>query len=651
MSHAVESAFHPVIPPKREFSDAVKAELEQICSRYPKREAALLPALRLLEREFGTVDPPGMVHVAELIGVSPAKVFGVFTFYTHYRRPTDGQYVFQVCSTLSCAMAGSEKITDHLCHQLGIPVGGTTADGMFSVKKVECLANCDQAPCLQLNDDFVDRVTPEMGDEMIEAARKAGPAWPANADYSPKGYHPPPQTYHLPPNPYKEPMLTGHLLEPSSHTLKSYVGRGGYGVARDLFKSGRPPEEIVELVFQSGLRGRGGAGFPTGQKWKFLAKNDKPRYLVINADESEPGTFKDKMLMDKDPHALLEGILVSCYALKSQTSYVYIRGEFPEGARTLFNAVKEAYDAGFLGKNCFGTGIAVDITIHRGAGAYICGEETGLLSSLEGGRGNPKIKPPFPAVEGLFRSPTIVNNVETIMCVPHIVKNGPQWFRKWGTEKSPGTKIFSISGDVVRPGNYEVPLGVPLKEFIFDICGGIPNGRKLKAVIPGGSSAPVLTAEEVMRDDPLIRLDFDSLAAAGSMLGSGAIIVIDDTRSMVDSLWNLLRFYAHESCGQCTPCREGTGWISKMTGRFARGGATPDEVDLLDEIAWGMVGRTICVLADAAALPTRSFVKKFRSEFEEAVRNPPRPRPGHFLPGPAEQGSGEAQHVAPGESL
>jgi NADH-quinone oxidoreductase subunit F len=621
------------VPPapvqKRELSDVVRAEFEAIAARYPKREAALLPALRMLEREFGVVDTAGMIAVAEMVGVSPARVFGVFTFYTHYRRPTDGQYVFQVCSTLSCAMFGSEKVTDHLCHKLGIQPGGTTPDGLFSVKKVECLANCDQAPTLQLNDDFVDRVTLEQCDAMIDAARAAGPAWPANHDYRPRGYHPPEQVYHLPPNPHADKaFLFKHILEPGSHTLAHYRARGGYEVAKSLFKSSRPPTEIVEMVFQSGLRGRGGAGFPTGQKWKFLAQNDKPRYLVINADESEPGTFKDKLLMDKDPHQLLEGILISCYALRSQTCYIYIRGEFPDGARILQHAVDEAYAAGLFGKNLWGTQHTVDVTVHRGAGAYICGEETGLLSSLEGGRGNPKIKPPFPAVEGLFACPTIVNNVETICNATFIVKNGPQWFRSFGTEKSPGTKLFSVSGDIARPGNYELPLGIPMKEFLYDIAGGIPGGHKLKAVIPGGSSSPVLTAAEVLADDPLIRLDFDSLAAAGSMLGSGAIIVLDERRNMVDALWNLLRFYAHESCGQCTPCREGTGWIAKLTGRFARGGAKVSEIDMLDEVAWGMVGRTICVLADAAALPTRSFVRKFRSEFEEAVRNPPVPRGG-----------------------
>ncbi|MEQ1500839.1 MAG: NADH-quinone oxidoreductase subunit NuoF [Myxococcota bacterium] len=591
-------------PREREFKPEVKAELERLCERYPKRDAALLPALRLLEREFGCVDEPGMRHVAALLGVSPAKVFGVFTFYTHYRRSTDGKYVLQVCSTLPCALRGSEAIFDHLSKQLGIGKDETTADGLFTLKKVECLANCDQAPCLQINEDFADRVSPEDCDRMIADMRSAKGA-----------YHPPPQQYHLPPNPHA-PVLATHVLEPGSNTIEHYMKRGGYDVARKLFTSARNPDEVIELVLQSGLRGRGGAGFPTGQKWKFLAKNDKPRYLVVNADESEPGTFKDKILIDRDPHLMLEGILIAAYAIKSKASYIYIRGEFGPGARILQQAIDEAYAQGFFGLNVFGTGMQVDVTVHRGAGAYICGEETGLLSSLEGGRGHPKIKPPFPAVEGAWGCPTIVNNVETLACLPGILEKGPAWFKSRGTEKSAGTKLFSISGHVLRPGNYELPLGTPLKELIYDIAGGIPNGKKLKAVCPGGSSAPFLTAEEVLRDDPLIRLDFESLAAAGTMLGSGAIIVMDEDTCMVDALWNILRFYAHESCGQCTPCREGTGWIAKTAGRFERGGGRIDEIDQFDEVTWGMVGRTICVLADAAAMPARSIIRKFRAEFE-----------------------------------
>jgi NADH-quinone oxidoreductase subunit F len=576
----------------REFSAETRQELERICSRYPRRDAALLPALRLLERDFGCVDEPGMVHVAELLGVSPARVFGVFTFYTHYRRATDGKYVLQVCSTVPCALRGSEKIHDYLREKVG-------ADPLFTLKKVECLASCDTAPCLQVNEDYIDRVTPEMLDAMV-AEMRGGGRW-----------KPPAPVYAIPKHKYP-PVLLKHVLEAGSETLEHYLARGGYQTSQALLKSGRPPEEIVETVFQSGLRGRGGAGFPTGQKWKFLAKNDKPRYLVINADESEPGTFKDKMLIERDPHAILEGIVVAGYAIRAKACYIYIRGEFGLGARILQKSIDEAAGKGLLGE--------MPITLHRGAGAYICGEETGLLSSLEGNRGYPKIKPPFPAVEGLFLCPTIVNNVETVATVTHILKNGVEWFRKMGTEKSPGPKIFSVCGHVERPGNYEIPLGVPLKELIYDLAGGVRGGKNLKAVVPGGLSAPVLTAAEVLSDNPVIRMDFDSLAAAKTMLGSGGVIVIDEHACMVDLIWNTLRFYHHESCGQCTPCREGTGWIEKLAAKMERGKGRLDEIPKLDEIAWGMVGRTICVLADAAAMPARSYVQKFKPEFEAHVQ-------------------------------
>jgi NADH-quinone oxidoreductase subunit F len=573
----------------RELSEATKLELEKICSRYPRREAALLPALRLLERDFGCVDEEGMDQVAKLLGISPAKVFGVFTFYTHYRRPSDAKYMLQVCSTVPCALRGSEGLYDHLKRRIG-------DDPLFTLKKVECLASCDTAPCLQVNEDYVDFVTPELADTIV-ASIVAG-TW-----------QPPKPVYKVPSHKYP-PVLLKHVLEPGSETIEHYLARGGYETWQAVRKANRNPDEIVEEVFKSGLRGRGGAGFPTGQKWKFLAKNDKPRYLVVNADESEPGTFKDKMLIDRDPHAILEGILISAYAIRSKCAYIYIRGEFGPGARTLEKALAEMEARGLGGD--------VQITVHRGAGAYICGEETGLLSSLEGNRGYPKIKPPFPAVEGLFRCPTIVNNVETLATVTHIVKNGAAWFRTMGTEKSPGMKIFSVCGHVERPGNYEIPLGVPVKELIFDLAGGVRGGKKLKAVVPGGLSAPVLTAAEVMGDPP-IRMDFESLAGAKSMLGSGGVIVMDEETCMVDALWNTLRFYHHESCGQCTPCREGTGWIEKLSAKMERGRGRVEEISKLDEIAWGMCGRTICVLADAAALPTRSFVQKFRAEFEAHV--------------------------------
>jgi NADH-quinone oxidoreductase subunit F len=370
------------------------------------------------------------------------------------------------------------------------------------------------------------------------------------------------------------------------------------------------------MVKSSGLRGRGGAGFPTGLKWSFLPKQtEKPVYLCVNADESEPGTFKDREIIEFDPHQLLEGIIITSYAIRCHKAFIYIRGEFFFGAKVLDGAIAEAQAKGYLGKNVFGSGFDLDVVVHRGAGAYICGEETGLIESLEGKRAYPRVKPPFPAAYGVFGSPTIVNNVETLACVPHIISRGPEWFKSIGPEKGPGPKLYCVSGHVERPGIYELPMGTPLREILYTHCGGIPGGRKLKAVIPGGSSVPVFTAEEI--DVPM---DFDSVAKAGSLLGSAGIIVMDDSTCMVRALEVIARFYHHESCGQCTPCREGTGWLHKVLRHLEDGTGRDEDLQLLVDISDNMMGNTVCVLADAAAMPTKSFVSKFRDEFVEHVR-------------------------------
>src|SRR5262245_3815194 len=394
--------------------------------------------------------------------------------------------------------------------------------------------------------------------------------------------------------------------------LEVYKRHGGYEAVQ-LALTGRKPEELVELIKASNLRGRGGAGFPTGLKWSFLPKQDtKPVYLCVNGDESEPGTFKDREIMEDDPHQLLEGIIIAAYAIKCHTAYVYIRGEMLLACQRMEEAIAEARQAGLIGKNILGTGLDLEVWVHRGAGAYICGEETGLIESLEGKRAYPRIKPPFPAVYGLFGCPTIVNNVETLACVPHIVLRGADWFRGIGPEKSPGPKLYCVSGHVVRPGTYELPMGTPLREIIYQHAGGIPNGRKLKAVIPGGASMPVFTPEEI--DVPM---DMDSVQKAGSFLGSAGIMVMDDSVCMVQATLILARFFHHESCGQCTPCREGTGWLHKVLVGLEDGTAAAHDVDLLLNIAGNMMGNTICALADAAAMPARAFVTKYRAEFEQ----------------------------------
>jgi len=412
-----------------------------------------------------------------------------------------------------------------------------------------------------------------------------------------------------------EKLLLRNIGVPDSHTLSTYQSRGGYGSWRRVVESIKS-EQVIEEVKASGLRGRGGAGFPTGMKWSFVPKDSpKPKYLVCNADESEPGTFKDRLLIEQDPHAIVEGTLIAAYAIQSHTGFIYVRGELVFGTQRLERAVEEAYQAGFIGKNLFGSGYDLDLIVHRGAGAYICGEETALLSSLEGGRGWPKVKPPFPATHGLFGCPTVVNNVETLAVLPWIFERGASAYSAMGTEKSKGTKLFSVSGHIARPGVYEVEMGYPFNKFLEEDCGGVPNGKKLKGVIPGGGSMPVLKPEEIEN----VKLDYESVQAAGSLLGSGGVIVMDETTCMVRAAWNIARFYAHESCGQCSPCREGCHWMEKIFYRVERGEGQKGDLDLILNISGNIMGNTICPFGDAAAMPAAAFIRKYREEFEEHI--------------------------------
>lgn len=407
-------------------------------------------------------------------------------------------------------------------------------------------------------------------------------------------------------------VLLSNIDKSGQMNLATYRAGGGYKALEKTLKMDQAA--VIEEVKASGLRGRGGAGFPTGMKWGFVPRNSpKPTYLLCNADESEPGTFKDRLLMERDPHLLLEGMAIASYALNCHLSYIYLRGEYEFIAHTLQKALDDAYEAKILGPSLMGRDFALDIFLHLGEGAYICGEETSLIESLEGYRGYPRLKPPFPAVSGFLASPTVVNNVETLCAVPWIIKNGAAAYASMGTEKSKGTKLFSVSGHVAKPGVYEVEMGYPLLDFINKEAGGVPDGKLLKAVIPGGSSVPVLTAAECES----VALDYESLAKAGSMLGSGGVIVFDETTKMPEVLSVIADFYAHESCGQCTPCREGTGWAAKILRNIVAGKGKRSDLDLLLKIANMMEGKTICPLADADVMPIRSFVTKFRSEFEE----------------------------------
>jgi len=401
---------------------------------------------------------------------------------------------------------------------------------------------------------------------------------------------------------------------PDSRVIATYLAAGGYeGWKKALTMA---PDAVTREVTDSELRGRGGAGFPTGRKWSFVPKDHPgPRYLICNADESEPGTFKDREIIEHDPHQVIEGVAIASYAIGAKTAYIYIRGEFVRWARILEEAIEEARRAGFLGKNVLGSGFDLDVWVHRGAGAYICGEETALLESLEGKRGFPRLKPPFPAVVGAFGKPTVVNNVETLACVPHIMTRGAHWFASIGRPRNTGPKLFSVSGHVNRPGVYELPLGVTFREIIYEHCGGIRGGRKLKAFFPGGTSAPIMTAAEVD-----VQADFDACAQAGTMLGSGGVIVLDETVDMVEAAANVAHFYAHESCGQCTPCREGADWCKDVLDRMVEGHArAADPETLLRICRFSSSGMTICPLGDAYALPISSMVNKFREEFDRRI--------------------------------
>jgi len=408
------------------------------------------------------------------------------------------------------------------------------------------------------------------------------------------------------------PVITEHWDDPELFTIEGYRRHGGYQPLRKAL--GQDPDAIIGVIKDSGLRGRGGAGFPTGLKWSFVPQNDgKPHYLVVNADESEPGACKDVPMMMANPHSLVEGVIIASYAIRANHAFIYIRGEVPEAIRRVWRAVREAREAGFLGRNIQGSGFDLEIVVHSGAGAYICGEETALLNSLEGLRGQPRLKPPFPATHGLYASPTVVNNVETIVNIPFIVERGVEWFRKFGTEKSPGFKVWAVSGHVNNPGIFEAPLGITMRELL-DYAGGIRTGHRLKFWLPGGSSVPMLTPDHL--DTPLT---YEDMAAAGTMLGTGTPMLFDETVSVVKAVTRWLNFYKHESCGKCTPCREGTYWITGVLKKFEHGDGSAAEVETLQNLCGQIMGRSFCALGDAAATPYPAALKYFRHEFDAAL--------------------------------
>ena len=619
----------------------LKRQVNAAIAQYPEehKRSAALPLLHLWQEHFGFITDEGIKWIAEKLELQPINILELVTFYPMLRQKGTGKTHVRVCRTLSCAMAGSYRLMENLCATAGIVRGHNgihdpvlvSPDANISIEFVECLASCGTAPVCMVNDDLHENVDPNSVADLLHPQRST--------------LNPQPSAHPL------ERRLVFKNIGRKDWTtdIDCYLRDGGYKQLKKAVTMSRV--DILNEVKTSALRGRGGAGFPTGVKWSFIKPDEKkPVYLICNADESEPGTFKDRYIIHQDPHQLLEGILISCYALNAHTAYIYIRGEFPEGAKILERAIEEARENNFLGKNILGSKFDVEVYIHRGAGAYICGEETGLIESLEGKRAYPRIKPPyFPAVLGLYMCPTIVNNVETLCHVKHIIAMGGAEYSKLGRPGNTGTRIVCVSGDVVRPGYFEIEVGnVTMGQLIHEMAGGMKFGRQLRAVIPGGSSAKVLRADEqfkikekqpdgstIEREISIdeIPMDFDSLAACGSMAGSGGVIVLDDSRDMVWALNNINEFYAHESCGQCTPCREGALWMKKITERMLLGGGVMQDPATLKTVADNIAGRTICAFGEACAWPTQSFVEKFAEDFAaRATKSAPPPLPPEYTP-------------------
>ncbi len=621
--------------------------MDKAIVRYPadRKRSASMPLLHLWQEHFGFISEDGVLWIAHKLGLQPINILELVTFYPMYRQAPAGKKHLRVCRTLSCAMAGSYQLRDQLATATGIDLHhadsgmhnpiSVSADGNYSIEFVECLASCGTAPVCMLEDVLHENVQPSAATNILTQD---------------------PLTSSPQPHPLEHRLIFKNIgRENYASDIDCYLKNGGYEELKKAVTMSRA--DIVNEVKTSGLRGRGGAGFPCGLKWGFIKPDEKkPVYLICNADESEPGTFKDRYIIHQDPHQLIEGMLISAFALGVKTAYIYIRGEFPAGAKILERAIEEARGKNLLGKNILGRDFDCEIYIHRGAGAYICGEETGLIESLEGKRAYPRIKPPyFPAVLGLYMCPTIVNNVETLCHVKHIVAMGGANYAKLGRPNNTGTRIVCVSGDVQRPGYFEIEVGaVTMGQLINDMASGPRFGRYIKAVIPGGSSAKVLRADDhfKIKDADMslfdLPMDFDSLAAAGSMAGSGGVIVLDDSRDMVWALNNINEFYAHESCGQCTPCREGSLWMKKITDRMLLGGGTIEDPKTLKNVADNIAGRTICAFGEACAWPTQSFIEKFPNEFaSRSNKSTPPPLPPEFTPGELiEEQTGEIETIA-----
>jgi NADH-quinone oxidoreductase subunit F len=585
-----------------ELTPALAAKYDKLQTSYPVKRSALVPMLIYGQDEYGQISDELIAEIAQRLDLNNVQVEETLAYYSMLHRKPWGKHHVQICTNVACMLKGGYELLERAKKRLEIGHKETTSDGVFSLEEVECIGACTGAPAMQVNYDFYENITPIKFDRLIEdldAGKRPTPEPVISGALHPR-------------DAAETPLISKRWGIPDSRKIDVYLKNDGYRALEKALKE-MTPESIIDEVKKSGLRGRGGAGFPTGMKWSFVPKDSpKARYLICNADESEPGTCKDRPLMEMDPHQLIEGMVIAGRAIGAHQGFIYIRGEYRYVLDIVDVALAEAYSRGYLGKNILGSGFDFELISHTGAGAYECGEESALMESLEGKRGYPRIKPPFPAVVGLYGCPTIINNVETLSAVPAILLEGGESYANRGTPKNGGTRLLCVAGHINKPGIYEIPLGMNMKKFIYEMAGGIPGGKKLKAVIPGGSSCPLMTADEI--DIPM---DYDSVAKAGSMLGSGGMVVMDEDTCMVDMARRIMHFYAHESCGWCIPCREGTTWLRKTLERFHAGYGRTEDIDMMADLAKNMLGRTFCPLGDAAALPTISIVQKWRNEFED----------------------------------
>jgi NADH-quinone oxidoreductase subunit F len=592
------------------------AKFKELAGRYPVKRSALIPMMLFAQDQFGFLSDDMLEEIAKRLELNITQVTETLAYYSMLRRKPAGKYHIQVCTNISCMLRGGNELFQHVKKRLNLENKQVSPTGTFSLEEVECMGACTGAPAMQVNYDFYENLDPDKVDaifEQLQDGKRPKPVPVISGALHER-------------HPAEIPVISQRFGIPDSRKIETYMKHDGYQALEKALKQ-MTPDQIIDEVKKSNLRGRGGAGFPAGMKWAFVPKDSKkPKYVLANADESEPGTSKDRPLMEMDPHQLIEGMVIAGRAIDAHQGYIYVRGEYRYVLEILETAIAEAYAKGFLGKDILGSRFDFDLAAHTGAGAYECGEESAMMESLEGKRGYPRIRPPFPAVVGLYGCPTIINNAETLSTVPVIIRRGGEWYAGLGTPKNGGTRLYSISGHVNRPGIYELPLGFPLRRLIEDVAGGVSGGKKLKAVIPGGSSCPLLSADEID-----VAMDYDSVAKIGSMLGSGGTVIIDEDTCMVDVARRIMHFYAHESCGWCIPCREGTAWLRKMLDRFHEGGGRAEDIPLIGELSKNMLGRTFCPLGDAAALPTMSIVKKWRNEFEDHLQGKCAYKPAEML--------------------